>query len=151
MEVLDGTSEGGNSCCGAVGVRNFLSCVGEEWRSDFVGVSVKGSKEDPELGMSGLGLRGGCGSCRTAFQGGISLVRESDVRTDWLSGIGATTTDEVSGLAVFWSCRALRVNVIVSTAFQSSTLSSVSARLGMVAVAAQCWFVFSGGRSWVAF
>ncbi len=44
VEVLDGTSEGGNSCCGAVGVRDFLSCVGEERRSDFVGVAVKGGK-----------------------------------------------------------------------------------------------------------
>ncbi len=81
----------------------------------------------------------------------MSLVRESDVRTDWLSGIGPTTTDEVLGLAVLWSCRALRVDVIVSTAFQSSTLSSVSARLGIVALVAQCWFVLSGGRSLVAY
>ncbi len=69
MEVLDGTSEGGDSCCGAVGVRDFLSCVSEEWRSDFVGVAVKGGKEDPELGVSGLGLRGGHGSGRAAFWG----------------------------------------------------------------------------------
>ncbi len=61
------------------------------------------------------------------FDGLFSLVKESDVRTDWLSDIGATTTDDASGLAVFWFRRALRVNVIVSTAFQSSTLSSVSA------------------------
>ncbi len=81
----------------------------------------------------------------------MSLVSESDVRTDWLSGIGATTTDDVSGLVVFRSRRTLRVDVIVSTAFQSSTSSSVRARLGMVALAAQCWFGLSGGRSSVAF
>ncbi len=67
------------------------------------------------------------------FEGVMSLVRESDVRTDWLSGIGATTTNDVSGLVVFWSCKALRVNVIGSTAFQSSSSSSIRAWFGMVA------------------
>ncbi len=80
----------------------------------------------------------------------LSLVNESDVRTDWLSDIGATTTDDVSGLVVFWFRRALRVAVMVSTAFQSSTLSSVSARLWIVALEAQCWLAFSGGRRAVA-
>ncbi len=37
------------------------------------------------------------------------MVRESDLRTDWLSGIGATTTEDVSGLVVYWSRKAWRV------------------------------------------
>ncbi len=69
------------------------------------------------------------------------------MRTDWLSDIGATTTDDASGLAVFWFRKALQADVIVSTVFQSSILSSVSARLWMVALEAQCWFVLSDGRS----
>ena len=151
MEVLDGTGEGGDSCCGAVSVHDFLGCVSEEWWSDFVGVAVKSGKEDPELGALGLGLRGGRGSGRAAFLGVMSLVNESDVRTDRVSGIGATMTEEVLGLVVLWSLRVVRADVIVSTAFQSSTSSSVSARLWMVAVAAQCWFGLSGGRSSVVF
>ncbi len=51
---------------------------------------------------------------RLRFDGVFSLVRESNVRTDW---------------SVFWFRSALQADVIVSTAFQSSTLSSVSARL----------------------
>ncbi len=35
------------------------------------------------------------------FVGVISLVAESDVRTDLLSGIEATTTDDVIGLIIF--------------------------------------------------
>ncbi len=73
MEGLDGTSEGCDSCCGTVGVRDFLGCVSEEGRSDFVGVTVKGGKEDPEFGASGLGLRGGRGSSRAVFWWGILL------------------------------------------------------------------------------
>ncbi len=72
------------------------------------------------------------------FGGVFCLVRESDVRTDWLSDIGATTTDGASGLVVLRFRRVLRVDVIVSTAFQSSTLSSVSARLWIVALVAHC-------------
>ncbi len=67
------------------------------------------------------------------FVGVMSLVVESDARTDWLSGIGATTTDDVMWLFVFWDCRAMRVIVIVSAAFQSSSLSSVRPWVGMVA------------------
>ncbi len=67
VEVLDSTGKGGDSCCGTVGVRNFLSGVGEKWQSDFVGVAIECGKEDPELGASGLGLRGGRGSGRAAF------------------------------------------------------------------------------------
>ncbi len=85
------------------------------------------------------------------FDGAFSLVRESDARTDWLSDIGTTTTEDAWGLAVLWFCRALQADVRVSTAFQSSTSSSVSARLWIVALEAQCWFVLSGGRSVVAF
>ncbi len=85
------------------------------------------------------------------FKGVLSLVRESDVRTDWLSDIGTTTTEDVLGLAVFWFRRAVQADVIVSTAFQSSTLSSVRARLWIVALEAQCWFDLSGGRRAVAF
>ncbi len=85
------------------------------------------------------------------FDGVFSLVKESDIRTNWLSDIGATTTDDVSGLAVFWFRRALRVDVIVLTTFQSSTSSSVSVRLWMVALEAQCWVGLSGGMSAVAF
>ncbi len=51
------------------------------------------------------------------FDGVFSLVSESDVRTDWLSDIRTTTTDDASGLAVFWFCRVLQADVIVSTAF----------------------------------
>ncbi len=61
MEVLDGTSEGGDLCGGAVGVRYFLSGVAEEWWSDFVGVTVKSGKEDLKLGAAG--------ACRAAFRG----------------------------------------------------------------------------------
>ncbi len=67
------------------------------------------------------------------FEGVMSLVRELDVRTDWLSGIGVTTTDGVSVFVVFWSRKVLQVDVIVSTAFQSSSSSSVRAWFGMVA------------------
>ncbi len=81
----------------------------------------------------------------------MSLVRESDMRTDWVSGIGATTTNDVLGLVVFWSRKALQVNVIVSTAFQSSSLSSVRVWFEMVAWEAQCWFGLSGGRREVVF
>ncbi len=40
------------------------------------------------------------------FGGVFILVMESDVRTDWLSDIGATTTDGASGLVVLRFCRA---------------------------------------------
>ncbi len=67
MEVLDGTGECGNPSCCAVSVRNFLCCIGEKRSADFAGVAVEVGKEDPELGASGLRLRGSCGSGRAAF------------------------------------------------------------------------------------
>ncbi len=65
--------------------------------------------------------------------GVMSFVAESVVRTDWLSGIEATTTEDVAGLAVLLDCRAMRAVVIVSMAFQSSSSSSVMLWEGMVA------------------
>ena len=76
----------------------------------------------------------------------MSFVAESDVRTDWLSGAEATTTDVVVGLVVLWDSRVTQAVVILSLAFQSSSLSSVRARVRMVAWVAQCWFGLSGGR-----
>ncbi len=73
MEVLDGTGEGGDSCCGTVGISNFLCCIGENWRSDRVGVAIKGGKKDSELGALGLRLRGRRGSRWAAFRGGDVL------------------------------------------------------------------------------
>ncbi len=84
------------------------------------------------------------------FEGVMSLDRESDFRTDWLSGIGATTTDDVLGLVVLWALRVLCVDVIVSTAFQSSSLSSVRPWFVMAAWDTQCWSGVSGGRRAVA-
>ncbi len=48
-----------------------------------------------------------------SFVGVMSLVTESDVRTDWLSGIETTTMDDAVGLFIFWDCRAMRAVVIV--------------------------------------
>ncbi len=67
------------------------------------------------------------------FVGVMSLVTESDVRTNWLSGIEATTMEDVLGLVVFWDCMAMRAVMIVSMAFRSSSLSSVRPWVGMVA------------------
>ncbi len=50
------------------------------------------------------------------FVGVMSLVAESDIRTDLLSGIKATTTDDVKGLVIFWDCRVMRAIVMVSMA-----------------------------------
>ncbi len=65
--------------------------------------------------------------------GVMSLVAESVVRTNWLSGIEATTTEDVIGLTVLWDCNAMRVVVIGLMAFQSSSLSSMKPWKGMVA------------------
>ncbi len=80
------------------------------------------------------------------FIGVMSFVIDSDIRTDWLSGIEAMTTKEVVGFAVFWDCRVTRAIVIVLMAFHSSSLSSVRAWVGVEAWVAQCWFGLSGGR-----
>ncbi len=76
----------------------------------------------------------------------MSLVAESDVRTDWLSGTEVTMIDDVIGVVVLWESRVTQAIVILSLAFQSSSLSSVRARVRMVTWVAQCWFDMSGGR-----
>ncbi len=74
------------------------------------------------------------------------MVTESDVRTDLLSGTKVTTMDDVVGLVVFWDSRVTQAVVIVSLAFQSSSLSSVREWVGVVAWVSQCWLGLSGGR-----
>ncbi len=78
--------------------------------------------------------------------GVMSFVAESNVRNDWLSGTEVTTADDVVGLVVFWDSREMQAVVILSLAFQSSSLSSVRARVRLVAWVAQCWLGLSGGR-----
>ncbi len=65
--------------------------------------------------------------------GVTSFVMELDVRTDWLSGVVATTTEGAVGLVVFSDCKVMRAVVIVLTAFQSSSLSLVRPLFGIVA------------------
>lgn len=54
-----------------------------------------------------------------------SLGRESNVRTDWLSGIGGTKIDEVRGVVLFMTQRVLRIVLIALGASQLSLSSSV--------------------------
>ncbi len=63
----------------------------------------------------------------------MSLVAESNVRTDWLSGIKATTKDDVVGLFLFWDCRVMGAVMIILLAVRSSSLPSVRLWFGMVA------------------
>ncbi len=65
--------------------------------------------------------------------GVMSLVAESDVKTDWLSGIEATTTDDAMALFVFMDCKAMHAVVIMPMAVQSSSLSSMRPWVRMVA------------------
>ncbi len=67
------------------------------------------------------------------FMGVMSLVTESALRTDWLSGIEATTTEDVVGLIVLWDCNAMHAVVILLMAVQSSSSPSVRPWVGMVA------------------
>ncbi len=67
------------------------------------------------------------------FVGVMSFVMESEVSTNWLSGIKATTTDDAMGFVAFWDRRAMHAVVIVLVAFQSSSSSSISLQFGMVA------------------
>ncbi len=62
-----------------------------------------------------------------------SYVAESDVKTDWLSSIKETTTDDVVRLVVFWDSRVVHAVVIVSMAFQLFSLLSMRPWLKMVA------------------
>ncbi len=72
------------------------------------------------------------------FEGVISLVAESDIRANWVSDIEAASTDDVVGLFIFWECSTRRAVVIMSMAFQSSSLSSVRPWFRMVAWVVHC-------------
>ncbi len=115
------TGKDANSCGDAVCVGYFIHCVCEDWWLDCFGVVIESGKiahqvSDWEAAALQEGLH---------FVGVMSLVAESDVRTDWLSSIKATAMDDVVGLFAFWDCRSMRAVVIVLMAVQSSSSSSM--------------------------
>ncbi len=119
--MINCTGKGANSCGGAVRVGNvveFWSKAAKRMRNFARQVS------NWEAAALWEGL---------CFVGVMSLVAESDVKTDWLSGIKATTTDDAMGLFVFRDCKAIGAVMIVLMAVHSSSLSSMRSGVGMVA------------------